>query len=154
MTPLLQILQWYYSLLTKTQESLECHLASHNSQCSSPTISSPASTPNSCYPAAVTLLLVLRHTRTFVPKIPSLICIRLTPPHFAVLAQVSVFGGSLLLRSAPTRLSVPFTSSCSGGGGGLGAKSCPTLATPWTVSCQTPLSMGFSRQEYWSGLPL
>ena len=33
------------------------------------------------------------------------------------------------------------------------AKSCPTLATPWTVACQAPLSMGFSRQEYWSGLP-
>ena len=28
------------------------------------------------------------------------------------------------------------------------------FATPWTVACQTPLSMGFSRQEYWSGLPL
>ena len=26
-------------------------------------------------------------------------------------------------------------------------------ATPWTVAFQTPLSMGFSRQEYWSGLP-
>ena len=23
----------------------------------------------------------------------------------------------------------------------------------WTVACQAPLSMGFSRQEYWSGLP-
>ena len=38
-------------------------------------------------------------------------------------------------------------------GGGLVAKSCPTLATPWTVAHQAPLSMGFSRQEYWSGLP-
>ena len=37
--------------------------------------------------------------------------------------------------------------------GGLVAKSCLTLATPWTVACQTPLSMGFSRQEYWSGFP-
>ena len=27
------------------------------------------------------------------------------------------------------------------------------FATPWTVACQTPLSMGFSRQEHWSGLP-
>ena len=27
------------------------------------------------------------------------------------------------------------------------------LATPWTVAHQAPLSMGFSRQEYWSGLP-
>ena len=26
-------------------------------------------------------------------------------------------------------------------------------ATPWSVACQAPLSMGFSRQEYWSGLP-
>ena len=26
------------------------------------------------------------------------------------------------------------------------------LATPWTVARQAPLSMGFSRQEYWSGL--
>ena len=25
--------------------------------------------------------------------------------------------------------------------------------TPWTVACQAPLSMGFSRQEYWSKLP-
>ena len=27
------------------------------------------------------------------------------------------------------------------------------FATPWTVADQVPLSMGFSRQEYWSGLP-
>ena len=27
------------------------------------------------------------------------------------------------------------------------------LATPWTVAHQAPLSLGFSRQEYWSGLP-
>ena len=35
----------------------------------------------------------------------------------------------------------------------LFTKSCPTLATPRTVACQASLSMGFSRQEYWSGLP-
>ena len=40
-----------------------------------------------------------------------------------------------------------------GGGGGLVDKLCLTLATPWTVACRAPLSMGFSRQEYWSGLP-
>ena len=27
------------------------------------------------------------------------------------------------------------------------------FVTPWTVACQAPLSVGFSRQEYWSGLP-
>ena len=34
------------------------------------------------------------------------------------------------------------------------AQSCPTLATPWTAAYQTPPSMGFSRQKYWSGVPL
>ena len=28
------------------------------------------------------------------------------------------------------------------------------LATPWTTAYQAPLSMGFARQEYWSGVPL
>ena len=28
------------------------------------------------------------------------------------------------------------------------------LETPWTAAQQAPLSMGFSRQEYWSGVPL
>ena len=28
-----------------------------------------------------------------------------------------------------------------------------SIVTPWTVSHKAPLSMGFSRQEYWSGLP-
>ena len=37
--------------------------------------------------------------------------------------------------------------------GGLVVKSCPTLVTARTVACQAPLSMGFSRQGYWSGLP-
>ena len=39
------------------------------------------------------------------------------------------------------------------GGGGLVAKSSPTLATPWTVAFQVPLSLEFSRHEYWSELP-
>ena len=37
--------------------------------------------------------------------------------------------------------------------GGLVAKSYLTLVTPWTVAHHTPLSMGFSRPEYWSALP-
>ena len=35
----------------------------------------------------------------------------------------------------------------------LVAKSCPTLATQWTLAHQASLSLGFPRQEYWSGLP-
>ena len=31
--------------------------------------------------------------------------------------------------------------------------SCLTLVTPWTVVYQAPLSIGFSGQEYWTGLP-
>ena len=33
-------------------------------------------------------------------------------------------------------------------------QSCPTLSDPWTAALQAPPSMGFTRQEYWSGLPL
>ena len=46
-------------------------------------------------------------------------------------------------------------SSC--GEGGLlsccGARASHWFATPWTAACQAPLSMEFSIQEYWSGLP-
>ena len=38
-------------------------------------------------------------------------------------------------------------------GGCLVTKLCPTFVTPWTVAQQESLSMGFSRQEYWSALP-
>ena len=34
------------------------------------------------------------------------------------------------------------------------AQLCPTLHDPTTAAYQAPLPMGFSRQEYWSGLPL
>ena len=33
-------------------------------------------------------------------------------------------------------------------------QSCLTLVTPWTAAHQAPLSMGLSRQKYWSGVPL
>ena len=35
----------------------------------------------------------------------------------------------------------------------LAAQSCQLFATSWTVAAQAPLSMGFFRQEYWSGFP-
>ena len=40
-----------------------------------------------------------------------------------------------------------------GGGGDLVTKSCLTLAAPWTVARQAPLSMESPRQGYWSELP-
>ena len=48
----------------------------------------------------------------------------------------------------PSSLPLPWA-----GSGGLVFQTCLTLATLWTVACQDPLSMEFSRQEYWSGLP-
>ena len=45
------------------------------------------------------------------------------------------------------------TESLRFGGSGLVAHSYPTHATSWIVAHQTPLSMDFPRQEYWSGLP-
>ena len=38
--------------------------------------------------------------------------------------------------------------------GALVARSSLTLSTTWTVAHQAPLSMGFARQEYWSGVPV
>ena len=35
----------------------------------------------------------------------------------------------------------------------LVTQTCPTLCDPWNAALQAPLSMGFSRREYWSGLP-
>ena len=48
------------------------------------------------------------------------------------------------IRSSFPRI-VPFYACCC-----LGGKS---FVTPWTIARQAPLSMGFPRQEYWSGLP-
>ena len=53
----------------------------------------------------------------------------------------------------------PFTKAASAlpalsrGGGALVAKSCPTLAAAWTEEPDRLQSMGFSKQECWSGLP-
>ena len=55
----------------------------------------------------------------------------------------------MFLGTNPTRYS-DLSPHC---GGGLARKLCLTLATPGTIACQAPLSIGFSRQEYWSGLP-
>ena len=71
-------------------------------------------------------------------------------------------------RQQPTRLPCPWDSP--GKNTGVGChflfqcmkvksesevvQSCLTLATPWTAAYQAPPFMGFSRQEYWSGVPL
>ena len=52
----------------------------------------------------------------------------------------------------PAQRRSSFQYASGSGGGGLVAKSCLTFATPWTVARQAPLSTGFSRQEYRSGL--
>ena len=52
---------------------------------------------------------------------------------------------------SPTDLGFKFMSSAISCGGGLGTKSCLTLGTPCTVAHQAPVSIEFSRQEYWSG---
>ena len=68
-------------------------------------------------------------------------------------------------RRQPTRLTHPWDSP--GKNTGVGCHFLPhcmkvkmkslsrvTLATPWTAAHQAPPSMGFSRQEYWSWMPL
>ena len=65
-------------------------------------------------------------------------------------AMEFLFNSSLVVESAAPEVGAGFSG---GVGGGLAAQSCTTLAIPWTIAHQAPLSMGFSRQEYWSGLP-
>ena len=71
-------------------------------------------------------------------------------------------------RWQPTRLPRPWDSPSKNAGVGCHfllqcmkvksesevAQLCLTLSDPWTATYQAPLSMGFSRQEYWSGVPL
>ena len=68
-------------------------------------------------------------------------------------------------RRQPTRLPRPWDSPGKNTGVGCHFLQCmkvkvkalsrvQLLATPWTVAYQAPLSMGFSRQEYWGGVPL
>ena len=54
----------------------------------------------------------------------------------------------------PKPLTVWITIKCGKFCSVLSRFSCVRLfATPWTVACQAPLSMGFPRREYWSGFP-
>ena len=67
-------------------------------------------------------------------------------------------GRLVCTKEAPPRLpGVGEVCDCYPGGSSLQSclvpKSCQTPATPQTVAHQAPLFIGFSRQEYWSGLP-
>ena len=60
-------------------------------------------------------------------------------------AMEFLFNSSLVVESAAPEVGAGFSG---GVGGGLAAQSYTTLAIPWTIAHQAPLSMGFSRQEY------
>ena len=68
---------------------------------------------------------------------------------------VNTFSFKFIYKSLSLSIifSLSILSSCSLGVVVLVAQSGPTLCNPWTVACRAPLSMGFSRQEYRSGLP-
>ena len=57
------------------------------------------------------------------------------------------------MKRQPTEWDKTFSNHMPDGGGGLVAKSCLTLVTPWTIGYQAPVSIGFPKQEYWSMLP-
>ena len=98
---------------------------------------------------------------------PPLATLQMIPLHLKVWeASSNLWGGTQILYTLPISLSnpprlplpphqqssrktsIPF--SC----GGLVAKLCLTIATPWTVACQVPLSMGFHRHKYWNGVAI
>ena len=70
-------------------------------------------------------------------------------PWCCVLLYLTYFHGHMLLCYMKSYLSITFICVCM-----LSHFSHVwLLVTLWTVACQTPVSMGFSRKKYWSGLP-
>ena len=63
-------------------------------------------------------------------------------PYLSLYLILANYGGSKLLLT--------FTIAAAAA---KSLRSCPTLWDPMTAAHQTPSSLGFSRQEYWSGLP-
>ena len=69
----------------------------------------------------------------------------------------SLIGSSVLgILQARTLewVAISFSNACKWKVKGKSLSRVRLLATPWTVAYQAPPSMGFSRQEYWSGVPL
>ena len=66
--------------------------------------------------------------------------------------EVDPLPAIVALSSSPQVVTVQLSSSCTACVHAQ-SLSCPLFTTPWTGAHQFPLSMGFSRQEYWSGLP-
>ena len=70
--------------------------------------------------------------------------------HFFTFTRLLVLKSLVNFHSCPENPMNSMNSMCSE----VKSLSCVRLfATPWTVAHQAPLSMGFSRQDYWSGLP-
>ena len=59
-----------------------------------------------------------------------------------------------MVKLENTRVLRQYMLNICGGGGDLISQLCLIFATPWTVTCQAPLSKRFPRQEYWNGLPI
>ena len=111
----------------------------------------PAGCPRPWVPAAEGKVVNARLGEAQDEQWPLLCCKRyawvLTSPYSCYKKPCKCF--LYLRKSTNSRIN----SGGGGGGGGLVAQSCPTLAIPWTVAHQAPLSVGFPRQEYWCGVP-
>jgi len=111
-------------------------------------------------------------------EIPGLIAFRMDWLEYSIAAAAAAAAAAKSLQSCPTLCDPidgsppgsPIPGDSPGKNTGVGchfllqcmkvktesevAQLCPTVATPWTATHQAPPSMGFSRQEYWSGVPL
>ena len=105
-----------------------------------------------------TLKSLLQHYSSKSSKLQrsAFFIVQLSHPHRATGKTIALTRWtciSPILRSTlVSHFSISETGMC-GDGGGVVARSRLTLVILWTVARQAPLSMGFSRQEYWSGLP-
>ena len=106
--------------------------------------------PNTC---SITLLWIVSMWPTLPMFSENLIHLNISETHYLQIVLIFKMNINVLLANELSLLMWTEVLNIDGGGGGLVAKSCPTLATPWIVTHQAPLPMKFSRQEYWSELP-
>ena len=111
----------------------------------------PTGTPDTLHGPALSFLLTFPPATLPMWMIQSSICLWYHCQQ-AWLAKTLQFQPVMLIYNKKYVFG-PYPHFWQGAPGSLVPKSYPTLETPWTVPLQAPLSMEFSRQEYWSESP-
>ena len=166
------IWQWHWEAHSRESSRYLKEFDSNSFQDQSHTISSGFPASRLVYGRDYKLLFCLKcccfRYSFFVFVIESLTYPIIPPISFLMLLALHIVSRHILIHSFSNLLhshsvctwilpGINLRGGWSGHWNGMNHMKCESLsgiwlfATPWTVACQAPLSMGFSRQEYWSG---